>query len=216
MAEVKEPGDAGLAAGVPLVFAYYVTGHGLGHATRVVEVWALEWGWWCSASLSSFWIARWREFLRGSCSWCGVVWFAGGAALVSGGAWGSHCHGCAGVCVHAGHSVSQAAYSKRKSPSVASPWFFLSVPSPCKICVLNQTLNLLIPRGFLCRFRESIDPSECHFLGVPSGVAGLRSRAVGCSDGGLSGLTRAGLKPNAGFYVVWFDQRFPFPEERLW
>jgi len=23
----------------PLVFAYYVTGHGLGHATRVIEVW---------------------------------------------------------------------------------------------------------------------------------------------------------------------------------
>ena len=38
MAEVRENGVAEAAAAAPLVFAYYVTGHGLGHATRVVEV----------------------------------------------------------------------------------------------------------------------------------------------------------------------------------
>jgi hypothetical protein len=38
MAEVVREEDGGEPAAAPLVFAYYVTGHGLGHATRVVEV----------------------------------------------------------------------------------------------------------------------------------------------------------------------------------
>jgi hypothetical protein len=38
MAEVVREEDGAEPAAAPLVFAYYVTGHGLGHATRVVEV----------------------------------------------------------------------------------------------------------------------------------------------------------------------------------
>ena len=100
----------------PLVFAYYVTGHGFGHATRVVEV------------RFKFFSKKyvWIDFPNFSTSIEEIVWtsqlnlkhvlwnlnLAGCTSSLRSWSRGAHCDGCPGICFQEGHSVRKTLHSE--------------------------------------------------------------------------------------------------------
>lgn len=99
----------------PLIFAYYVTGHGFGHATRVVEVRFK----FTPTNICEL-ISQFLNFDRGNrvnsqLNLKHVLWNlnpAGCTSSLRGWSRGAHCDGCPGICFQEGHSVRKTLHSE--------------------------------------------------------------------------------------------------------
>lgn len=99
----------------PLVFAYYVTGHGFGHATRVVEV-----RFKFSPRNTCELISQFLNFDRGDrvnsqLNLKHVLWnlnLAGCTSSLRSWSRGAHCDGCPGICFQEGHPVRKTLHSE--------------------------------------------------------------------------------------------------------